>query len=87
MATLPRDQLVKARCPVCSSARVGDLFFFTQRLDPPRDCQIIHTTFNPPPLVPETEDQEAESKVERILSAERRNVGSEFQRQLLIKWK
>jgi hypothetical protein len=48
MATLPRDQLVKARCPVCSSARVGDLLFFTQRLDPPRDCQIIHTTFNPP---------------------------------------
>jgi hypothetical protein len=31
MATLPRDQLVKARRPVCSSARVGDLLFFTQR--------------------------------------------------------
>jgi hypothetical protein len=48
MATLPRDQLVKARCPVCSSAGVGDLLLFTQRLDPPRDYQIINITFNPP---------------------------------------
>jgi hypothetical protein len=40
-----------------------------------------------PPLVPETEDQEAESKVERILCVEQHNVGRGFQRQLLIKWK
>jgi hypothetical protein len=52
----------------------------------PLPSQITNNT-QPPPPVPETEDQEAESKVERILRTEQRNVGRGFQRQLLIKWK
>jgi hypothetical protein len=52
----------------------------------PLSSQITNGT-QPLPLVPETEDQEAESEVERIPRAERRNVGRGFQRQLLIKWK
>jgi hypothetical protein len=41
----------------------------------------------PPPLVPQTEENEAEFEVERILRAEKKRVGRGWVRQLLIKWK
>jgi hypothetical protein len=42
----PEPQIREVRTSlVCSSARVGDLLF-TQRLDPPRDYQIINITFS-----------------------------------------
>jgi hypothetical protein len=41
----------------------------------------------PPPLLPQTEDEEPEWAVERILRAEKRRLpGGQWERQLLVKW-
>jgi hypothetical protein len=40
----------------------------------------------PPPLVPETENSEAEYEVERVLRAENRPRGRGFRREVLVKW-
>ena len=41
----------------------------------------------PPPLIPETGDQEAEYEVEKILRAERRRRGRGWRRIVLVKWR
>lgn len=41
----------------------------------------------PPPLLPQTEEDEGEYEVERILRAEKQKIGRGWKRQLLVKWK
>ena len=51
----------------------------------PLPLQVIENA-QPPPLIPATEDREAEYKVERILCAENNKRGRGKRREVLVKW-
>jgi hypothetical protein len=52
----------------------------------PLPSQQIHDA-QPPAVVPQTDENDAEYTVERILRAEKRKIGRGWQRRLLVKWK
>ena len=54
--------------------------------DDPLPSQVTRDA-QPPPLIPETGDQEAEYEVERILRADRRRYGNSWRRMVLVKWR
>jgi hypothetical protein len=51
----------------------------------PLPSQVVENA-QPPPLVPATEDREAEHEVERILRAEHNKRGRGKRREVLVKW-